>query len=428
MGAAVRRAKPQARIVLLLPTETYRASAFFDAAAALDAEVVVATEHSPPLATAMEDRLVDVDFDQPEVSAARIAALAERVPVDAVVGVDDRGVLTAAHASELLGLAHNPPDAVAATRDKVEMRSVLASWDVPQPVFRVAGAGADIASLAVEVGLPCVVKPVSLAASTGVIRADTPGDAAEVGERVRNILAKHERPCDELLLVEQFVAGAEVSFEGLLRNGELEMLALFDKPDALDGPYFEETIYVTPSRLSDAQRDAVLATTAAGCRALGLREGPVHAELRVGDDTTGDPPAVWVLEVAARSIGGLCSRVLRFGAGISLEEVVLRHALGLDTSQLARCTEAAGVMMLPIPRTGILDDVAGIEAARAVSGITGVEITARRGRLIEALPEGGRYLGFLFAAGDTPAQVEESLREAHASLEINIIDEPAATP
>lgn len=428
MNASVPRAKPQARIVLLLPTETYRASAFFDAAAAVDTEVVVATEHSPPLATAMEDRLVDVDFDQPEVSAAKIAAFAEQVPVDAVVGVDDQGVLTAAHAGELLGLAHNPPDAVAATRDKVEMRSVLASWDVPQPVFRVAGPGANIASLAVEVGLPCVVKPVSLAASTGVIRADTASDAAEVGERVRNILAKHGRSSDELLLVEQFVAGAEVSFEGLLRNGELEMLALFDKPDPLDGPYFEETIYVTPSRLSDAQRDAVVATTAAGCRALGLREGPVHAELRVGNDTADGTPGVWVLEIAARSIGGLCSRVLRFGAGISLEEVILRHAVGLDTSQLARCRGAAGVMMLPIPRTGILDDVAGVEAARAVTGITGVEITARRGRLIEALPEGGRYLGFLFAQGDTPAQVEASLREAHAALEISITDQPESTP
>lgn len=433
MDAAARRAKRQERIVLLLPTETYRASAFLDAAAALGAEVVVATEQTPPLATQMEDRLVDVDFDQPEVSAAKVAALAERVPVDAVIGVDDQGVLTAAHASELLGLAHNPPDAVAATRNKVEMRAVLESWAVPQPGFRVAGPGADVASLALEVGLPCVVKPVSLAASTGVIRADTAHEAAMVAERVRGILIKHDRAGDEPLLVEQFVSGAEVSLEGLLRNGELEVLALFDKPDPLDGPYFEETIYVTPSRLSDAQQAAVAATTAAGCRALGLCEGPVHAELRVGGvstdtEVTITTPSVRVLEVSARSIGGLCSRVLRFGAGISLEEVILRHALGRDTSQLARSSGAAGVMMLPIPRSGILVDVGGIEAAGAVEGITGVEITARPGRLIEALPEGGRYLGFLFARGNTPSMVEASLREAHASLEINIIDQPASTP
>lgn len=424
MIPAARDAKRQARIVLILPTETYRASAFLDAAGALDVEVVVATEHTPPLATEMEDRLVDVDFDRPEASAAKIAALAERAPVDAVVGVDEQGILTAAHAGELLGLAHNPPDAVAATRDKVEMRSVLASWGVPQPLFRAAGPDADIASLALEVGLPCVVKPVSLAASTGVIRADTPDDAVRASERIRSILADHDRPSDELLLVEQFIAGAEVSLEGLLRGGELEVLALFDKPDPLDGPYFEETIYVTPSRLSDAQQEAVAATAAAGCRALGLSEGPVHAELRVGADPihTADalPPPVWVLEVAARSIGGLCSRVLSFGAGISLEELILRHALGLDTSQLTRSGDASGVMMLPIPRTGILAGVAGVEAAGAVGGIVGVEITARLGGLIKALPEGSRYLGFLFARGDTPAQVEASLREAHALLQIDI--------
>ena len=430
MMAATLGTKPQARIVLLLPTEGYRAEAFFDAASALNVEVVVATEHPPPLATEMEGRLVDVDFDRPEVSAAKIAALAERVPVDAVVGVDDQGVLTAAHASELLGLADNPPDAVAATRDKVEMRSVLKAWAVPQPEFRVADSDADIASLAAFVGLPCVVKPISLSASTGVIRADTPDDAALVAQRVRRILVTHDRPGDELLLVEHFVAGAEVSIEGLLRHGELEVLALFDKPDPLNGPYFEETIYVTPSRLSVAQQNAVIEVAAAGCHAFGLREGPVHAEVRVGNDTTDTQPAVWLLEVAARSIGGLCSRVLRFGAGVSLEEVILRHALGLDTGQLTRFTGgpagrgSAGVMMLPIPRSGLLVEFAGVEAAAAVEGIVGVEITARPGRLIQALPEGGRYLGFVFARRDTPALVEASLRQAHAALEINIIDVP----
>jgi len=383
---------------------------------------VVATEKSPPLATEMEERLIDVDFDRPEASAAKIAAHAERVPLDAVIAVSTPWSSTAAHASELLGLTHNPPDAVAATRDKAEMRSVLASWDVPQPAFRVARPDADIASLAHDVGLPCVVKPVSLSAGTGVIRADTPQAAVEASQRIRRILANHERCDDEPLLVERFVAGAEVSLEGLLRNGELEVLALFDKPDPLDGPYFEETIYTTPSRLPDAHQRAVIATAAAGCRALGLREGPVHAELRVGGADPASEPGVWVLEVAARSIGGLCSRALRFGAGISLEELILRHALGLDTNDLALRSGAAGVLMLPIPRTGILCDVKGIDTARAVAGIVGVEVTATKGRLIEALPEGGRYLGFAFARGDTAAQVEASLREAHAALKVEISD------
>lgn len=409
------------RTVLVVPTETYRADAFIEAASALGIEVLVATDQSPPLATEMEGRLAVVDFDQPEASAQRIAALAGLSPIHAVVGVDDQGVLTAAHAGELLGLAHNPPDAVAATRNKIDMRSVLASWDVPQPRFAVADQGADVARLAEEVGLPCVIKPVSLSAGTGVIRADTAQEALCVAERVRGILSNHDRSAGEPLLVEHFVAGAEVSLEGLLRNGSLEVLAVFDKPDPLDGPYFEETIFTTPSRLPDAQQAAVTATAAAACSALGLREGPIHAELRIaGRD---EAPQVWVMEVAARSIGGLCSRVLRFGAGISLEELILRHATGLDAGDIARSGGAAGVMMLPIPRSGILRGVSGTEAAARVAGIQGVEITATTGRRIEALPEGGRYLGFLFAHGDTPTQVETALRSAHAELDITIVDE-----
>ena len=415
---------PHRRIVLLLPTATYRAGAFMEAAARLGIDVVVATEHAPPLATEMEDRLVDVDFDRPEESASRIAAFADRTPLDAVIGVDDQGVLTAAHAGELLGLAHNPPDAVAATRDKIEMRSVLDAWSVPQPAFRVVTPGSDVATLAVQVGLPCVIKPTSLSASTGVIRADTPEGAVVVAERVRDILVRHDRRADEPLLVEEFVGGAEVALEGVLRDGELRVLAVFDKPDPLVGPYFEETIYLTPSRLSSAERDAVIAVTTAGCRALGLREGPVHAELRVGGPHAGVDGGVRVLEIAARTIGGLCSRVLRFGAGVSLEELVLRHALGLDTSDLVRDGDAAGVMMLPIPRSGVLIGVGGVDDALAVDGVAGLEITATTGRRIDALPEGGRYLGFVFARGESPERVERSLRTAHSLLAIDIDDDP----
>lgn len=411
------------RIVLVLPTETYRAADFIAAAAEVGVDVVVATEHRPPLATEMESRLVVVDLDRPEEAAARIAAMADRTPIDAVVGVDDQGVLTAAHAGEILGLAHNPPDAVAATRDKAQMRGVLASWGVRQPDFRVLVPGADVAEAAAAVSCPCVLKPLSLSASTGVIRADTPADAVGVAGRIRQILADHGRSPDEALLIERFVPGAEVSLEALLHDGDLQVLALFDKPDPLDGPYFEETIYVTPSRLGGPEQTAVLAAAAEACRALGLRDGPVHAELRVGPGADGEVTA-WVLEVAARSIGGLCSRVLRFGTGISLEQLIVEHAVGRDVADSGRTDGAAGVMMLPIPRSGVLAGVDGLDAARGVAGVTGVEITATIGRRIDALPDGGRYLGFVFARGDTPDSVESALRRAHSELTVTIVDAP----
>jgi hypothetical protein len=219
---------------------------------------------------------------------------------------------------------------------------------------------------------------------------------------------------DGAILVEEYVPGVEIAVEGLLRSGRLDVLAVFDKPDPLVGPYFEETIYVTPSRLPAPTLRAVAELTARATDAIGLTEGPIHAELRI------DGERIWVIEVAARSIGGLCARALRFGAGIALEEVILRHALGLPIDDLERERGASGVMMLPIPRAGVLQDVHGQDAARAVPGVTGLEITVPRGRPVVPLPEGDRYLGFLFARADSPEAVEAALRAGYAALDVEL--------
>ena len=287
-----------------------------------------------------------------------------------------------------------------ATRDKAAMRRAFAAAGVPQPRFEVID-GEPTAS----VGFPCVIKPVSLAASRGVIRADDPADATAAAARVRAMV-------DGPLLVEEYVPGVEVAVEGLLRAGQLEVLAVFDKPDPLEGPYFEETIYVTPSRLAPELLATIERVTADAAAAVGLVEGPVHAELR------GDGDRVVVLELAARSIGGLCSRALRFGAGISIEEVVLRHAFGLPLADLRREAAASGVMMIPIPGAGTLDAVHGQDDARAVPGVVGLEITIAPGRPVQPLPEGDRYLGFIFARGSAPDAVEDALRAGHACLDI----------
>lgn len=404
-----------ARILLLLPTSTYRATDFLRAAAEIGAEVVVASERRQALSPLMGHRALMVPLRRPQVAADRIVALAEQAPLDAVVAVDDQGVLVAAEAAARLGLAHNPPDAVAATRDKTMLRQRLATAGVRQPEFRVVTGGDDVASAARAVGLPVVVKPVSLSGSRGVIRADDLAGAVGAASRVRRILTEAGEDPDGALLVERFVPGVEVAVEALLRGGRLEVLATFDKPDPLDGPYFEETIYVTPSRLNAAALEMVRQAVATAVAALGLVEGPVHAELRLGGGGN-----VWLLELAARSIGGLCARALRFGAGMSLEQVVLRHALGLPLDDLAREPAAAGVMMIPIPRAGVLREVRGRQEASATPGIVGLEVTIAPGRPVRPLPEGDRYLGFLFARGGTPQDVEATLRKAHALLDVVI--------
>ena len=401
------------RVLLLLPSATYRAADFITAAKALGVDLVIGSDTAQPTDPEGE-RSLQLDLNRPEAAAERIVDFAQQRPLEAIVAVDDAGVLTATVAAERLELPHNPYFAAAATRDKVAMRQVLQRAGIAQPNFRVLRPGDDVAAVAAEVGWPVVLKPTCLSGSRGVIRADDDEQAAATATRIRGIVRDAEQDADAPLLVESFVPGAEVALEGMLRDGRLQVLAIFDKPDPLDGPYFEETIYVTPSRHPAALLQQVEAVCAQAATALGLIEGPVHAEFRLG------PNGPVVLEVAARSIGGLCARSLRFGLGVTLEELILRHALGIDTDDMKREHAASGVMMLPIPAAGVLDHVAGLDEARSVQGVTGIEITATPGSELVPLPDADRYLGFVFARGMAPEEVEATLRAAHACLDVRL--------
>lgn len=406
------------RLLLLVPTTSYRADDFLEAARRLGVEITVASEHASTLAARNPGELLALDFRRPEVAARRAVEFAREYPVDAVVGVDDAVALPAAAVAEVLSLPYNPFAAVAAARNKHRTREILRGAGLPVPEFALFSIEDDPAALAPGIAYPCVVKPLVLSASRGVIRADNEERFAAAFRRLTAILrapdvtAAHPGEEARQVLVESFLPGREVALEGLLVEGELRILCLFDKPDPLDGPFFEETLYITPSRLPAAVQAAVASCAAQAARALGLREGPVHAELRVNKQ------GPWVLEVNPRSIGGRCSRALRFGAGMSLEEILLRHALRLEIPSLERERKAAGVMMLPIPRAGILEEVRGQAEARRVPGIEELLITAHPGQELVPLPEGAPYLGFLFARGETPEQVEEALRDAHRRLEV----------
>jgi biotin carboxylase len=394
------------RALLILPTTGYRTEDFLAAAAALDVEVVIATDRRQTVGDAIR-----VDLRRPERAAETIVQLARDRPLDAVVAADDGGVVAAAIAATRLGLPSNPPEAAGRARDKLALRRALAAAGIAQPRFAELPPGGDVET----VGLPAVLKPVGLAMGRGVIRADDTASAREAERRIRQIVAAAGDDPAAPLLLEEYVPGAEVAVEALLRAGRMETLAVFDKPDPLEGPYFEETIYVTPSRLPERTQAAVEDLVGSAAAAVGLHEGPVHAEVRL------DGARMWMIELAARSIGGLCGRTLRFGLGVRLEELILRHALGLPLEgRLRREQAAAGVMMLPTPRAGTLREVAGQDAARAVPGISDIRITIPPGGRLQPLPEGDRYLGFMFARGGDPAEVEAALRTAHARLRVVI--------
>lgn len=408
-----------------MTTTTYRANAFLEAARRLDLPVVVGSDRPQVLAAANPGGHLTLDFRAPETASRAIAEFAKDYPIRAVLAADDDGVILAAMASAALGLPHNPVDAVSAARNKHLMREILAKAGIQSPRFERFWTDEDPLEVASRVSFPCVVKPLFLSASRGVIRAD---DAAQFIAAFRRLVAILCRPevaaqggaLARQILVETFIPGVEVALEGLLTKGQLRVLAIFDKPDPLDGPFFEETVYVTPSRLPLAVQDTIAACTAKAVEALDLREGPVHAELRVNDH------GPWIIEIAPRSIGGRCSRTLRFGAGLSLEELILRHAIGLEVESFERERRAAGVMMIPIPQAGILRKVVGQEEAEKVPGIEEVGVSIPVGQEVVPLPEGTRYLGFIFAREETPERVEAALCEAHRRLTF-IITPPNGT-
>ena len=402
------------RVLLLVPARTYRATDFLVAAGRLGLEVVVGNDGALPL-----DRRLVVRVDPGGLEASVDRLVARCSPVDAVVAVDTPMLVLAAAVAARMGLTHNRVEAVRAAADKATQRRRWAAAGVAQPAFRILPADASTAALkkaAAEVGFPCVVKAVSLSGSQGVLRADDEQGAAAAAARIRQVLSVAGRG-DEPLLVEAYVPGWELSVDGLLTDGDLTVTTIFDKPDTPEGPTFEETLLVTPSRLPQPILSEALRAAERAAGALGLRYGPIHAELRLDARNHSRQPTM--LELAARSIGGLCSRALRFLDGVSLEQLVLANALGRQVTP-HRLARPAGVLMLPVERAGVLQAVHGTTQAAAVAGITGLSITAPMGQTVHPLPEGDRYLGFVFAEGATHQEVEEALHAARRRLRVII--------
>jgi len=408
-------AKPK-RLLLLTSKLGYQTRSFSDAARKLGVELMFATDRCHQLDDPWNDRAIAVHFEEPETAALSIMeSLRENEP-DGILALGDRSVITAAYVARGLGIFHNHPASVESCRSKEKMREAFRVSGLRTPAFRALPIIPIPDAALSGIKFPCVVKPICLSASQGVMRANNQAEFRRAVERLAHLLQSPELrasrdPELDRMIVEDYIPGKEVAVEGLISEGVLRILAIFDKPDPLEGPYFEETIYVTPSRLSREQQDAIARCARDSARALGLIHGPIHAEFRVNGNE------VWPLEIAPRPIGGLCARALRFGVElISLEELLVRHAMGFDGTDLERETVASGVMMIPVPANGILERVEGENEAREVSGIASIEITARLHDKIISWPEGSSYLGFIFARADDSEKVERALREAHSKL------------
>ena len=391
------------RLLLFAATTGYQIRVFADAARRLGISLTLATDRCHVLDDPWGDDALAVKFDRISDSVKALAGLR----FDGIAAVGDRPAVLAAAAAERLGVPFHPLAATLACNDKYLARQLYRAAGLSVPSFFRAMLEDDSLALADRAPYPCVLKPLRLSASRGVIRANDQAEFLEAFRRIRKLGERH-------LHVESYIHGREFAVEGLVTQGRFQPLAIFDKPDPLEGPFFEETIYVTPSREPAGVQKELLETTARAVEALRLRHGPVHAELRY------NPHGAWILETAARPIGGLCARALRFAPSTPLEELILRHALGEDVSRARLVGPASGVMMIPIPKGGVYESVGGIDEAQAVAGIEEVVITAKAGQQLVPLPEGASYLGFIFARGDTPAEVESALHAAHAKLVFGI--------
>jgi len=390
------------QLLLFAAATGYQIRVFAEAAERLGVDATLVADHCDRMEELWGHRAIAVKFDR--IAAAVQSLRGERA--DGVAAVGDLPAVLAAETAEAMGLPFHPAAAARACHDKYLARQLYQAAGLLLPQFFRAALDAEPGPLAVRAPYPCVLKPLGLSASRGVIRANNPGEFVAAFERIRKIGEKHVQ-------VESYIPGKEFAVEGLVTGGNFQLLALFDKPDPLEGPFFEETIYVTPSREPAEVQRALIETAERGVRALGLRHGPVHVELRHNEE------GAWILETHARPIGGLCARALRF-AGRTLEELILRHALGEDVSAARLDGPASGVMMIPIPKGGIYQSVDGIERAAAVPGIEDVVVTAKVGQRFVPLPEGSSYLGFLFARGSSPEMVEAALRQSHAELRFHI--------
>jgi biotin carboxylase len=415
------------RLLLLTSKLGYQTRSFAAAARKLGVELVYATDRCHQLDDPWNDRAISVHFETPEGAATEILEALRGTEPDGILALGDRSVITAAYAARGFGVFYNHPASVEACRNKELMRTAFRDAGLTAPWFRTLPLNPTPDPALSAVQFPCVVKPLCLSASQGVMRANNPAEFKSAVERVARLLRspdlKMQRdPNLERVLVEAFIPGREVAVEGLLTEGVLRVLAIFDKPDPLEGPFFEETIYVTPSRLSSEQQEEIMRTATEAARALGLIHGPVHAEFRINEN------GVWPLEIAPRPIGGLCARALRFGPElISLEELLVRHALKMPGSDVEREAAASGVMMIPVPATGVLERIDGLEAAAMTPHVESIEITARLHDTIVAWPEGSSYPGFIFARAGNPEEVERALREAHAKLRFVIAPELPVT-
>ncbi len=403
------------RLLLISNHNSYRIAPYIKAATRLGLSVTIASEGKHSLVTEVANGL-HLDFNAPDEAVKQIVEQHNREAFSGILGSDDQTVALAARAAEALSLPHNPPQAAQCTQRKDLARASLSLAGCPVPLNCLLDLSLPVEKQMAGLPWPCVLKPLAMSASRGVIRADNEQQFLDACQTLRPILASAANEFEQShILIEAYIDGIEIAYEGYLDNGKLHTITVFDKPDPLVGPYFEETIYVTPSSLNDKLLAKLEDILQKACDAYQLRTGPVHAECRIDRDNN-----IWILEIASRTIGGDCARVLD-SENFNIEELAILLATGQPVS-VSQPDYARGVMMIPVRQKGLLKRVEGLLAARNTEHIDKVDIIIRQGHELIPLPEGNQYLGYIFAHAETTDKVVAAIRQAYAQL--NFVTSP----
>tara|TARA_B100000686_G_scaffold128253_1_gene135463 strand:- start:1091 stop:2335 length:1245 start_codon:yes stop_codon:yes gene_type:complete len=404
-------------VILIIPSASYRTGPFMNAVKKLDLKVLVISDKSQVFSGKYPDNLIIINFNHWQDRSDEISKWAKNNGLKAVIGVDEESIVLAANISNFLNVEHNPVESVLLTKDKYLMRNELLKLGIKSPWFKRFSIYESTKKIINEISFPCVIKPTFLSASRGVMRVNTMNELSDSIKIMYELLSldelrKRGGEQSDWILFEEYIPGNEVAVEGLVTNGKLTVLAVFDKPEPLEGPTFEETIIVTPSVLTKEIQYSLLETIQNVVKALGILKGPIHAEARINKNGN------YILECASRSIGGLCSKVLEFQGGMSLEELILRSYLGRNIEKSKLTDKARGVMMMPTEKMGILKEMRGVQDALNVKGITDLKLTVKPGEKLEPLPKGDRYLGFIFAEGNDQKLVIKALKNAWSKITV----------
>tara|TARA_B100000029_G_scaffold205290_1_gene203248 strand:- start:93 stop:1346 length:1254 start_codon:yes stop_codon:yes gene_type:complete len=404
-------------VILIIPSASYRTGPFMNAIKKLDLKVLVISDKSQVFSGKYPDNLIIINFNHWKDKSVEISKWAKNNGLKAVIGVDEESIVLAANLSNFLNVDHNSIESVLLTKNKYLMRTELKKTGLCSPWFKIFSIYESSNKIINEISFPCVIKPTFLSGSRGVMRVNTKKELSEGIKTLNELLSldelrKRGGKQSDYIMIEEYIPGKEVAIEGIVSEGKLTMLAIFDKPELLEGPTFEETIIVTPSVLTKKIQYSLLETLQVVVKALGIVKGPVHAEARINKNGN------YILECASRSIGGLCSKVLEFQGGISLEELILRSYLGRNIEKSKLIGNARGVMMMPTEKKGILKEIGGVKDALVVNGVTDLQITVKPGEKLQPLPKGDRYLGFIFAEGNDQEFVINALKNAWSKIEI----------